>query len=280
MDRSFDAGATAAQFVRARLGATPLAAYPGALPPDLDAAYRCQDEAIALWPDEVAGWKVGWVPEPFASRHGEERLVGPIFAASLRHSASDEPVSVPVFSGGFAAVEAEFVFRLGIDVTPSSRAWDAASAATVVAGLHVGVEIASSPLATINDLGAPVIVSDFGNNAGLVVGPEVVDWRHRDIDALRCECRIEGQSVGVGGAASLPGGPLAALAFALRRLGRRGRSLRAGDLVTTGAATGVHDIRAGQRAEALFPGIASIHLRAVAAAPRGAGDGAPTRASA
>ena len=45
---------------------------------------------------------------------------------------------------------------------------------------------------------------------------------------------------------AVSGGPLAALAFALRCNACRGRSLRAGDLVSTGAVTGVHPIRAGQ----------------------------------
>lgn len=273
-DRSFDAGATAAQFVRARLAAAPLATFPGVLPPDLDAAYRCQDAAIALWPDAIAGWKVGWVPEPFASLHGEERLVGPIFAAHLRRAGAAETVSFPVYAGGFAAVEAEFVFRIGQDVPASMRAWQPADAAGVADALFIGVEIASSPLASINDLGAPVIVSDFGNNAGLIVGAEIGSWRERDLASLTCECRIEGRDVGHGGAASLPGGPLAALAFALHRLGRRGRDLRTGDLVTTGAATGVHDIRPGESAEALFPGVGTIRVRAVAAQPRGTGGGA------
>ena len=38
----------AQRFVAARRAATPLVGYPGTLPPDIDSAYRCQDEAIAL----------------------------------------------------------------------------------------------------------------------------------------------------------------------------------------------------------------------------------------
>ena len=42
--------ATAASFVSARLAGLALADYPGKLPADADAAYACQDAAIALWP--------------------------------------------------------------------------------------------------------------------------------------------------------------------------------------------------------------------------------------
>jgi 2-keto-4-pentenoate hydratase len=262
---AFDAKSIAKSFVRARLQAEPLGAYPGAQPPDLDAAYRCQNEAIALWPDALAGWKVGWVPEPFGSRFGEERLVGPIFAGGVRHVQSGDCVDVPVYVGGFAAVEAEFVFRLGTDAPTGVAAWSRALAASLVSSLHIGIEIASSPLSTINDLGAPVIISDFGNNAGLIVGPAIPNWSQRESDSLLVECRIDGHTVGRGAAASLPGGPLAALCFALARNARLGRHLRAGDFVTTGAATGVHTIRPGQHAEALFADVGAIACRIVAA---------------
>ncbi len=255
----------AQQFVSARRDARFLAGFPGVLPADLDTAYRCQDEAIALWPDHIAGWKVGWVPEPFGTRFGEERLVGPIFRRTLKMLNADECVDVDVFAGGFAAIEGEFIVRLGTDAPADKLEWSPDEAASLVASLHVGIEIASSPLATINELGAAAIVSDFGNNAGLVIGAAVPDWRARSLDSLRCECRIDGNVVGRGGAASLPGGPLAALAFALQRNARRGRALRAGDFVTTGASTGVHDIRVGQLGEAIFDGIDSIRCRAVAA---------------
>ena len=66
--------------------------------------------------------------------------------------------------------------------------------------------------------------------------------------------------VGRGSAAAVSGGPLAALAFALRCNARRGRPLRAGEFVSTGAATGVHSIAAGQSAEAIFTGIGSLQL--------------------
>src|SRR3546814_7772641 len=47
--------------------------------------------------------------------------------------------------------------------------------------VHLGIEIASSPLPTINDLGPTVTISDFGNNNGLVIGPAIADWRGADI---------------------------------------------------------------------------------------------------
>ena len=235
----------------------------------MDAGYACQDAAIHLWPSPIAGWKVGKIPADWEARLGEERLVGPIFADRVQH-ASAAAACFPVIAGGFAAVEAEFVFVLGQDAPSGKQAWSHDEAAALVQALHVGVEFAGSPLPDINRLGPPVVVSDYGNNAGLLLGPEVADWQQRMAEGLACETFIDGVSVGTGGTRSIHGGLLAALAFALARCARRGRPLRAGQLISTGAATGIHDIVAGQRAQLEFPGIARFEVDAVVAQPEAA----------
>ena len=260
-----DARDSARRFVRARLAGVSLPHFPGAVPGTLEAAYHCQDAAIAQWPDQVQGWKVGRVMEPWLSRFGEDRLVGPIFRRAVRAPRGGESVEFPVFEGGFAAVEAEFVLRLAVDAPPRKTQWTAVEAGALVSGAHVGIETAGSPLATINDLGPAVVVSDFGNNAGLIVGPVIPNWADFGSDQLTSETFVDDDRVGKGSAASIPGGPLAALAFALSRCARRGLPLKAGYLVSTGATTGIHAIRAGQRARAVFGGIGEIRCHAVRA---------------
>ena len=257
----------AARFVQARLAGRALPGFPGTPPPDLATAYACQDAAIALWPGVLAGWKVGYIAPDRRDGSGEDRLVGPIFASAIWPQAVGETVDVPVFVDGFAAVEAEYVFRLGTDAPAGKTLWTADEALALVSSLHIGIETAGSPLATINVLGPAVVVSDFGNNAGLVLGPEIADWRSRAETSLVCETFIDGESVGRGGAASVPGGLGAAFAFALGRCARRGLPLRAGMLVTTGAATGIHDILAGQSARIHFGAAGDLRCRAVAARP-------------
>jgi 2-keto-4-pentenoate hydratase len=260
-----DTEAVAEQFVRARLDAEALLDFPGPVPATLNIAYAYQDRAIALWPDNLAGWKVGRIGPPWLERVGEDRLVGPIFRRGIRLAPPGTLVEFPVFKGGFAAVEAEYVFRLGADAHPDKTRWTTEEAAQLISTVHVGIETAGSPLAAINELGPTVVVSDFGNNAGLLLGPAIPDWRARPLESLTCETYIEDRCVGRGGALSLPGGPLAAVAFALGRCALRGLPMKAGYVVSTGAATGIHDIRIGQRARVLFHGIAELTCRAGAA---------------
>jgi 2-keto-4-pentenoate hydratase len=261
-----DTEAVAEDFVRARLGAQALLDFPGTIPTTLNTAYAYQDRAIALWPDHVAGWKVGRIGPPWIERVGEDRLVGPIFRRGIRLAPPEALIEFPVFKGGFAAVEAEFVFRLGADAQSDKVHWTAAEAAELVSGFHVGIEAAGSPLAAINELGPAVVVSDFGNNAGLLLGPAIPEWRRRSFESLTCETFIDDVCVGQGGAASLPGGPFAAVAFALGRCARRGLPMKAGYVISTGAATGIHEIRVGQTARVKFDGLAVLLCRAVPAA--------------
>ncbi|GGI84480.1 2-keto-4-pentenoate hydratase [Polymorphobacter multimanifer] len=245
------ASAIAAALVDARRHAASLPDYPGPLPQSLDAGYAIQDAAINVSGGTVAGWKVGRIWPPLDARFGSDRLAGPIFASTVFSSAQAAPVSMPVFAQGFGAVEAEFIFRLG-DVPPGQTRFSLAEAAALVAGVHVGIEIASSPFAAINDLGPAVTVSDFGNNNGIILGAEIADWAAADIDHWPIALEIDGQTVGRGIAADFPDGTLGSVRFLLELLARRGIAVPPGTLVSTGAITGVHAIAPGQSATARF----------------------------
>ena len=254
----------AASFVAARRQARALPSFPGPLPASLAAAYRVQDLAIEQWSDRVIGWKVGYIAPERRDDEGDERLLGPMFARALWHDHGGiNPI--PVFEGGFAAVEAEYVLRINDDARPGKLTWTPEEAAQLPTTLLVGVEVASSPLASINDLGPCAVIADFGNHAGLVLGREIPDWHVLDEAGLHAETWIDGSPVGAGGAARLPGGLHGALAFALTRLARRGRPLRAGELIATGNATGIHQIGVGQKAEVRFADLPPIACRAVPA---------------
>ena len=257
-------GAIAQAFVSARQQGRSLPDFPGTIPDDLVTAYQVQDQAIALWDADVVGWKVGYIAAERRDASGDDRLLGPIFSNRF-WNATGGTAEIPVFVGGFGAVEAEYVFQLTEDAPADKLHWTPEEAEAQPARLFIGVEVASSPLATINKLGPLVVVSDFGNNNGLVLGPEIPDWTTLDDADLRAETRIDNEVVGTGGATLLPGGLRTAFAFALGRSAQRGRPLKAGDLIASGNATGIHDIAVGQQALIRFAGYGDITCRAIAA---------------
>lgn len=257
----------AARFVTARRQARPLGEFPGCIPGDLEAAYQVQDLAIDLWGEPVGGWKVGRIPVAIEERFGIDRLCGPIFAPTIHHAVSGAILDMPIYSGGFAAIEAEFVAVIERDAPAGKLTWSLAEAQAMIADLRIGIEIASSPLATINELGPTVVVSDFGNNFGLIVGPSITNWRSRSLESMPSSAIVNGQVVGTGGAFNLSGGVVRSVQFLLELTASRGRPLRAGDMVATGQTTGIHDVEAGQLGGAEFGDDGSLGVRLFSAKP-------------
>lgn len=264
---AFDPAQIARQFVEARRAARALPGFPGGLPAGMAEGYRVQEAAIALWPEPVVGWKVGRIAPELQDELKAERVMGPVFAGHVWAADADAPTPLPVIAGGFAAVEAEYIYRMGRDAPADQLEWTPEEALAYVDELLVGVEFAASPLATINLLGPRVVAADFGNNAGLILGRAVPAWRERPQDVPPCHAWVEGQLVGEGSPSSIPGGPPGSLAFLMAACAQRGRPLKAGQLVTTGAASGIHDIEAGQTARIRFGDLEEIRCIAVRAQP-------------
>lgn len=247
----------------ARLAKTALAGFPGPLPKTLDAAYQIQSLSIQEWPDQIAGWKVGGVPERFQGRFKAERLAGPIFSRQVIRAPAAKPVQMPAFRHGFAAVEPEFIFELG-DVTQIDP--ETATLESLAAGVNrcfVGVEVASSPVPDINAYGPTAVVSDFGNNFGLVVGQEIAAWDSTSLAQITVSTIIDGTNVGECCGQSGFDGPLGAVRFLIQQLCTTGQALPAGLLISTGAITGVHEASIGTRTRVSFAGHGVIELELV-----------------
>lgn len=233
-------------FVRARLAAGSLGDYPGPVPSDLATAYLIQDYAIELWPESIGGWKVGRIPPAVEDQFGSDRLGGPIFADTILHWSGNDVPQMPVFAAGGAAVEAEFVAVIKDDAPEDKLEWGRDESEAMIERLHIGLEVASSPLVDINSRGPAVVASEFGNNLGLIVGPAIAGWRERDVKTLTCATYIDGELVGEGGAYGLTGGITRSVQFMLGLAAQRGLPLRAGDVIATGQTTGIHDVLLGQ----------------------------------
>lgn len=235
-------------FVAARRAGEALAAYPGDRPAGLAAAYAVQDEAIALFAEPIGGWKVGRINPPI---DGIDRLAGPIFARQIV-VASDKPPAMPIFADGFGAAEAEFLLRIGTAPDPAKTNYTNEEAAALIDAVHVGIEVASSPYPGINADGAFVTISDFGNNNGLVVGPAITDWRDHDLNDWLIELDIDRRLIGSKTAASMLDGPFGAARFLFEHMAARGIALEAGQWISSGAVTGVHQVGVGASVECRF----------------------------
>ena len=252
----------AGRFLAARRAALGLSDYPGILPETLDDAYRVQDEAISGWNQPIIGWKVGRIMPPLDGRYGADRLAGPIFASEAARGGAVP--DMPVFDRGFAAGEAEFLLRIGARPPAGQTRFTLEQTAELIDAVHVGIEIASSPLEPINRIGPAAVISDFGNNNGLVIGAEVPGWRTSGLEEWQVETLIDGVSVGTGRASTFPDGAIGAARFLFELMAHRGIALQAGQWISSGAVTGVHDARPGQSVEARFGADLKVRCNLVA----------------
>ena len=246
-----DVVAIADRFLNARRSADGFDHYPGDFPNTLEEAYRIQDAAIARWHRPVLGWKVGRVGPPHTARFGTDRLAGPIFSV-VEDSDGRTLAEMPVFANGFAAGEAEYLLRIGAVPPHGKLDFTLDEAADLIDAVHVGIEIASSPLRTINELGPIAVISDFGNNNGLLVGDAVAGWHSRQYENWPVATLVDGKEVGTGRASAFPDGALGSARFLFELMARRGIPLAAGQWISTGATTGVHVAKPGQTVEAWF----------------------------
>ncbi|MXP42042.1 hypothetical protein GRI75_10360 [Altererythrobacter soli] len=254
---------TAQAFARLRASAKCCNAYPGILPTSLAEAYRVQKAGIDVWGRPVAGWKIGRIVGELEERLGEDRFVGPIFPDTIVH-ASAEHVEFPIVPNGFAALEAELIAVIRGPVIPPRGLWTAENCARSIARWHIGIEYAGSPLSAINDLGPLASIAGFGNNNGLVIGPEL---RGTDPEQVSCKVAIGDFVFGPASSKNLPGGPLAAVAFALNKLTQLRQGIFDGMLLSTGAITGVHEVGIGVRCKAEFNPGGSVLCETVAQKP-------------
>lgn len=245
----------------ARRSGQALSDFPGELPASLQDAYEIQSLSLERWQDTVAGWKVGGIPPVFRAGDPTDRLAGPIFASSIGTIADGESITVPIYDGGSAAIEAEYVLRLAQGVAPGTRKYSDEELFALVDKIYVGAEIASSPVPGINDIGPLAVISDFGNNGGLQVGPEIDEQARSALSSISVRVTIDGEVAGEAVADERPSGPFAALEFLLQNCGERGIVLPKGTLVSSGAITGVHDVTTASKSTVTFEGIASFDIQ-------------------
>lgn len=249
-ERSNNVSKIAEAFVSARRTGRALPDYPGTIPASLTEAYRVQDAAIGLHGAAIGGWKVGRINPPIDQ---VDRLTGPIFADSIVPG-DDATPAMRVFRGGFGAAEAEYLLRIGRAPEPGKASFSRDEAIALIDAVHIGIEVASSPFPGINDLGATVTISDFGNNNGLVIGTAIEGWRDGAFERWPVELLVNGETIGSGVGVEMLDGPIGAARFLFGLMADRGIALQPGQWISSGAVTGVHRVAAGDRVEARFNG--------------------------
>jgi 2-keto-4-pentenoate hydratase len=124
----------------------------------------------------------------------------------------------------------------------------------------IGVEIPDVRQAGEWPFPMPMLAADNGATAGYVIGPDIPEWRSRELNAIEVSLEVDGKHVADNLTGDERTDAIAVLVWAANELARRGYPLRAGDIVTTGSATKPVRCDHGS-AVARFKGIGEVHLK-------------------
>jgi len=262
---AFDPKPISDALLHARRACKPIDGFPAELPQTLDQAYAVQLCAIPKWDADLVGFKVGGVPPKFQEQFPTIWQAGPMFADQKYNVKSGESIEVTVFEGGFAAYEAELVFELKDLDKLDAPLETIAETHAFISRVYLGAEIASSPNIRVNELGPGSIISDLGNNAGVVLGPEAPLSILENFSDLEVVLTIDDVEIGRATPNAGDNGPMGALRFILNHfIAMKGKiDLPENCLISSGAITGVHQSHAGTKSTIKFGDLAEYELKMV-----------------
>jgi 2-keto-4-pentenoate hydratase len=217
-------------------------------------AYRVQDALFAeLWPGKrPAAWKAGGPSDKV------EPTAAPIAPTRLFLS----PASMAGASMSMIGVEAEVAYRFAKDLPLRTRPYSDRSIAAAIGEVLVVIELCDTRLADWKKTSGLWKLADMQNNSGLVLGSGTKAWQKIDFLQQEVEFRIGARTVKAKGAHSY-GNPLRLLPWLVKHCAKRGYGLHAGDVVTTGAWTGLEIANIGDTVTARFPGIGEASVQIV-----------------
>ncbi len=256
---SLSARAAAEILWRARLESRLIEALPQhCFPRQLEDGYDIQDRMTELCGERVVGWKIAatsiagqrhiGVTEPLGGRLYERFLHadGAVLRADNLH---------------MRVAEAEFAFRLETDLPRRRRPYTVAEALEATSGLHVAIEVPDSRFRAFDAAGAPQLVADDACAGFFVLGGAAADWRAVDLARHPVGMIKDGLRAAEGSGANVLGDPRLALAWIANDRAKRGASLKAGDIVTTGTCTPPLAIAPGISVVADFGDLGRVGVR-------------------
>lgn len=230
--------------------------------PDLDAdlAYEIQDSVVRARLDAgaiVVGAKLGLTS---AAKQVQMNVNEPLYGWLTDDMQIDTGQAVVCSDYIQPRVEPEIAFLLGRDLQgPQVLAAHVLAATELV---FPAIDVLDSRFSgytfTIND-----VIADNSSCAGFTLGGRGVRPDGIDLRLVGCAFERNGVLVATAAGAAVLGHPAASVAWMVRRLARRGRGLKAGQVVMAGALTEAVAISPGDCVVARFDRLGTVEIAAV-----------------
>ena len=223
---------------------------------DIAEAYAVQAEVARLIGADVAGWKVGLLPE------GKGGWAAPIFGVSTIASGGTFHFKGDMDS---VKVEAELGVRFARDLPPRpGKPYSREEVLDAVGAIFAGVELVGTRFRKGVQLPFATRLADGFANTAYTPGPDFKDFRSLDLSKIRCVLKQDGKIISDREGGHQQGDPMVpVVAWANVQADRFG-GIKAGQYITTGTLTEPYDLDAAVTLENELVGIGKAVLKTAA----------------
>jgi 2-keto-4-pentenoate hydratase len=227
-------------------------------PRTVEDGYQIQAVFRSVWPDRIAGWKIGATAGPVMAKFGvTEPFCGPFYAADVYGS----PAKLDARRFNHYVIETEFAYRLGRDLPARPEPYSRGKIVEAVDAVIPAFEMINCRYEALPLDNAPAAIADCGLNGAMVLGAPITDWRNIDVPRHAVRLLVDGVVKGEGTGASALDDPRNVLDWVVNRLSRTGVGLSKGHVLSTGTCTGVVKLEPGQTAIGDFGTLGRIEVR-------------------
>lgn len=229
--------------------------------PDEDFAYDVQDGLVArrqaVRPQRIGGYKIGLTtPRMQALCHGNQPISGVVFADDIRSA----PVELDAGRYVRLGLESELAVRIARRLRRGDGPVSREDAAACVDGIATAFELIEDRGADYETLNWLWLAADNSWNAGLVLAPAV---KPIDVSNLKGTLSIDGVEADSGSTRDVLGHPYDAVAWLENHLRSRGRSLEAGQWVSTGSIAKIQFAEPGRRYRFEIEGLPPVEVNVI-----------------
>jgi 2-keto-4-pentenoate hydratase len=223
--------------------------------------YAVQDLVVERLILNYGGHPVGY--KIACTNKSAQELLGldePFYGRLLSATVYQHPAHVAADNFFMRVIEPEFGFKMKSDLPAEGAPFESEAVAAAVGAVLPAIEIVDSRYTDWTAMDGPSLIADNGCHGAWVQGESLNDWKAYDLPALEVRLIVNEEVVREGRGDMIMGHPINALTWLANRLGRLGRGLKAGDLISTGTCAEIYHAEAGETIRAEFGPVGSIEL--------------------
>ena len=221
--------------------------------------YAVQAVLSGRSPHPLFGWKIA-ATSTAGQRH--INVDGPLAGRLFRERVFEPGAEVPLGANAMRVAEAEFAFRMAVDLPARAGAYTVDDVMAAVATLHPAIEIPDSRYDDFTLVGAAQLIADNACAHSFVLGAATTaDWRLMDLVEHPVTATVADRDTRTGKGGFVLGDPRIALTWLANELSGLGVTLRAGEVVTTGTCVVPPPIAPGDRVRVDFGPLGAVEIR-------------------